>query len=302
MTESGTVFLPSNTDAAVIEDVKGALQTLYTNKPDIEVDLDLCLIRLTEIPASAFNGCGNIASIHLPSTINSFGSDAFSNCSKLQNVYVEGMKVDDWANINFANYSANPCNNGADLYLRGTKVQYAFFDTATKINAYAFYGCTSIDSYELPVELKEIGNSAFAHCNNLTNVNDMTAVTTFGQSIFDCSGMNFTSLTTSVIEEIPTEMFYRCNGLTSVVLGSGIKKLGDAAFGWCNSLVSITIPHTVTSIGNNQFIYSPNNIDIYYDGTQEEWNSIVAADWNYGHNSMKKITVHFNDDTINDTY
>ena len=302
MTENGTVFLPSNTDAAVIEDVKGALQTLYTNKPDIEVDLDLRLIRLTEIPASAFSSCENIASIHLPSTINSFGSSAFSSCSKLKNVYVEGMKVDDWANINFANYSANPCNNGADLYLRGTKVQYAFFDTATKINAYAFYGCTSIDSFELPVELKEIGNSAFAHCSNLTNVNDMTAVTTFGNSIFDCSGMNFTSLTISVIEEIPTQMFYRCDGLTSVVLGSGIKKLGDAAFGWCNNLTSITIPHTVTSIGNNQFLYSPNNIDIYYDGTQEEWNSIVAANWNYGHNSMKTITVHFNDETQNATY
>lgn len=302
MTESGIVFLPSNTDAAVIEDVKGALQTLYTNKPEIEVDLDLRLIRLTEIPASAFSGCGNIASIHLPSTIISFDSSAFSSCSKLKNVYVEGMKVDDWANINFENYSANPCNNGADLYLRGTKVQYAFFDTATKINAYAFYGCTSIDSFELPVELKEIGNSAFAKCPNLTNVSDMTAVTTFGNSIFDSSGMNFTSLSTSQITEIPTEMFYRCNSLTSVNLGSGITKLGEAAFGYCNNLASITIPNTVTSIGKNQFLYSPKDIDIYYDGTQEQWNSIAESNWNYGHNNMKKITVHFNDDTINDTY
>ncbi len=302
MTESGTVFLPSNTDAAVIEDVKGALQTLLTNKPDVEVDLDLRLIRLTEIPASAFSGCGNIASIHLPSTINSFGSSAFSSCSKLKNVYVEEMKVDDWANINFANYSANPCNNGADLYLRGTKVQYAFFDTATKINAYAFYGCTSIDSFELPVELKEIGNSAFAKCPNLTNVSDMTAVTTFGNSIFDSSGMNFTSLSTSQITEIPTEMFYRCNSLTSVNLGSGITKLGEAAFGYCNNLASITIPNTVTSIGKNQFLYSPKDIDIYYDGTQTQWNSIVESNWNYGHNNMKKITVHFNDGTTNDTY
>lgn len=302
MTESGTVFLPSNTDESVLADVKSALQTLYTNKPDIEVDLDLRLIALTEIPESAFNACGNIASIYLPSTINSFGNSAFLSCAKLKTVYVEGLKVDDWANISFGNYSANPCCNGADLYLKETKVEYAVFNNSTKISAYAFYGCTSIDSFELPASVIEIGNSAFAKCPNLKNVWDMTAVTTFGQSIFDSSGMNFTSLSTSQIIEIPTEMFYRCNSLTSVELGSGITKLGEAAFGYCNNLVSITIPASVTTIGKNQFLYSPNNIDIYYDGTQEQWNSIAEIDWNYGHNSMKKITVHFNDGTQNDTY
>jgi hypothetical protein len=44
--------------------------------------------------------------------------------------------------------------------------------------------------------------------------------------------------------------------LTSASLSSGISSIGVEAFSWCPSLTSVTIPSTVTSIGDIAFYYS----------------------------------------------
>ena len=40
------------------------------------------------------------------------------------------------------------------------------------------------------------------------------------------------------------------NMIDEVNIGNGVMSIGDYAFGWCFSLTSITIPNSVTSIGN----------------------------------------------------
>jgi hypothetical protein len=47
-------------------------------------------------------------------------------------------------------------------------------------------------------------------------------------------------------------------------------------------LTSITIPNSVTSIGDSVFYQSTNLASIIYDGTTEQWNAITKGDnWNY---------------------
>ncbi len=47
--------------------------------------------------------------------------------------------------------------------------------------------------------------------------------------------------------------FYRCTGLTSITIPNSVTSIGDYTFYGCSGLTSITIPNSVTSIGDRAF-------------------------------------------------
>lgn len=58
----------------------------------------------------------------------------------------------------------------------------------------------------------------------------------------------FTSL-----QMIARSAFIRCSNLTSVTIPNSVTSIGNYAFEECSSLTSVTIPNSVTSIGNHAF-------------------------------------------------
>ena len=46
---------------------------------------------------------------------------------------------------------------------------------------------------------------------------------------------------------------YRCKSLQSITIPTSVTSIGDKAFSGCESLKSVTIPNSVTSIGNRAF-------------------------------------------------
>ena len=53
--------------------------------------------------------------------------------------------------------------------------------------------------------------------------------------------------------EISFRMFYECTGLTDVTIPNSVTSIGNTAFYRCTGLTNVTIPNSVTSIGNNAF-------------------------------------------------
>lgn len=74
--------------------------------------------------------------------------------------------------------------------------------------------------------------------------------------------------------------FAYAGDIKNVVIDDGISSLCDGAFGECENLESVTIPASVTRIGSGSFDNCPNLTDIFFDGTEVQWNKITNGNFN----------------------
>ncbi len=126
-------------------------------------------------------------------------------------------------------------------------------DGLTSIGSYAFEGCSSLTSIEIPSGVTSIGNDAFSNCRSLTNIEIPSSVTSIGDYAFmNCSSLTSIEIPSSVTS-IGERAFYYCRSLTSIEIPSSVTSIGYGAFQNCSSLTSIEIPSSVTSIGNYAF-------------------------------------------------
>ncbi len=216
----------------------------------------------------------NIKSVTIPSSVKSIGSSAFSDCTKLESVYITDVAA--WCSIDFENDFSNPVYYAKNLYIDGELVEdlvipdgvktvpvFAFSgttlssiiipDSVTNIGRYAFSYCTSLTSIKIPDSVTNISDSAFSGCTNLTSITVPDSVTSIGGSAFsDCTNLGLVTIGDSVTS-IGRYAFGNCTNLTSVIIGKGVTDIGDSAFRKCTNLASIRIPDSVKSIGESVF-------------------------------------------------
>lgn len=65
--------------------------------------------------------------------------------------------------------------------------------------------------------------------------------------------------------------------IESIVISDGVTGIGRCAFYNCESLTSITIPNSISYIGNDAFTYSGIK-KVYFMGTENEWQRIALND------------------------
>ena len=191
-------------------------------------------------------------------------------------------------------------------------------DDVTSIGNYGFSYCTSLNSINLPESLTSIGGRAFSKCYSLSSINLPESITSIGDETFSNCG----SLRSIVIPESVTSIgdnaFSYCTSLSSIVIPESVTSIGDNAFHFCYTLGSIQLPESLTSIGDRAFfgcyslsgIYIPSNVktinesaflgtglkNIYYAGTENEWNSIqiISTEDESGYyNGLRNSTVYY---------
>ena len=199
---------------------------------------------VTSIGECAFCNCESLTSIEIPDSVTSINDYAFYGCTSLENIYYAG-NVESWLGIkeNHSYLKSNPYN----LYFDGELVTNIEIPNGVISIPYkAFYNCKSLKSIEIPDSVTSIGNNAFYGCpiENAT------------MSAFAISYISNDNLKTVVItsgDAIDPSEFENCSSLVSITIPNTITSIGDRAFFNCSSLMSITIPNTVTSIGYNAF-------------------------------------------------
>ncbi|MDE6280359.1 MAG: leucine-rich repeat protein [Oscillospiraceae bacterium] len=173
-----------------------------------------------------------ISSVTIAGSVKSIGAKAFYDCHSLASVTISGDDVEIGDQV-FAN-----CDSLTGLTFSGS---------IKSIGAKAFYDCDKLAGVTFPGDVGPIGEYAFSECDKLASV-------TFSGKVGSIGGYAFCQCSSLVICSIP----------------NGTASLGQSAFIRCDKLTTVYIPNSA-AIGTNPFLYCKNLMDIYYGGTQEEW-------------------------------
>lgn len=137
----------------------------------------------------------------------------------------------------------------------------------TKIEINAFYNQIDLGKVVIPASVTEIGKSAFAYCDSIGTVELSEGLITIGDYAFNQLAYN----------------------LTTIDIPDSVTSIGNYAFGSCYELKTVHIGKGVTNIGDYAFNECVKLTDIYYAGTEAEWNAITK-----GANNFSDVNIHYN--------
>ena len=230
---------------------------------------------VTEICASALEGCNALTDIFLPSTITEIGNNVFESCADAK-LHISNLET--WCSVN----SESQIYPISEIVLDGNILTdiiipdgvarigvntFASYMNATKvvipesvllIGANAFNGNGNLNYIEIDYGVIMIGNFAFSSCGSIENVVLPDSVTTLGNSVFSGSK------------------------LQSIVLSEGMDSIAWGTFNYCSDLKQIVIPDSITYVSENAFNYCNALSKVYYEGSQTDWDNITIDENNGG--------------------
>ena len=311
----------SSVDGILFNKDKSELITYPAGKADSEYAIQNSVASIGD---SAFENCTCLTSVTIPDSVTSIGDGAFAFCTSLASVTIPDSvtSIGSSAFYNTAYYNDESNWNNGLLYLSNCLIEamqnfandYTIKDGTRIIAGGSFFGCTSLTSVTIPNSVTNIGNKAFYNCKSLTSITIPNNVTSIGdETFYDCESLTNVIIGNSVIS-IGYNAFVNCKSLTSVTFGKNLTSISFGAFQFCTSLTSVTIPNSVTSIGEFAFynctsltnIAIPNSVtiiddsafenctslkDVYYTGSQSDWNKISIGSDNQ---CLRNATIYYN--------
>ena len=204
------------------------------------------------IPRGAFYNCNNITNITLGDDVTTISDYAFYNCTSLTKVYYTGTE-EQWEAISIGSYN-DPLITAIRHYNYVAKYTFELNEDG---ESYTITGLSEdFEGTEVVIPAEYKGKP----------------VTSIGASAF-----------------------YNCTSLTSVTFGanSQLTTVGSYAFYGCTSLTSVTFGANsqLTTIGDYAFNDCYSLKDVYYTGTEEEWNNIAVGSDNI---YLTNATIHYN--------
>ena len=261
---------------------------------------------VTRIDDYAFYRCDSLANIDISDSVVSIGTDVFYNTdySRVEGYWDNGVHY-------IGNFLIEAEESITGLYniKEGTMViaDQAFYectsltsvtipDSVIGIGDYAFCSCKNLTNITIPGGVTYIGYSAFKACYNLTNITVDSANTSFSSDehgvLFNKSKTNLmqypignTRISYEILDSvtrIEDYAFYYCDSLTDITIPNGVTSIGKSAFHFCDGLTDITIPNSVTSIGDYAFYTRDGLTNVYYTGTQEQWDTNITLGYDNG--------------------
>ena len=236
---------------------------------------DCINITSLDIPSSvksigdgAFSGCYHLASISIPSSVTSIGSHAFYSCCSLTSVILPRIN-----NLGIATFWG--CSSLISIDIPSS---------VTSIDRSVFYNCSSLTSVIIPSSVTSIDDGVFSGCYSLVYVVNKSSLEfnagDYGTSsnwelleiVSDESDMNLIELNGNLYKDYNGERYFIKNvdGSMEIEIDPTCDQIYQYAFDKGNytsfsmvdnnqiingnDMLTITIPSSVTAIGDNAFL------------------------------------------------
>ena len=271
--------------------------SMYSNLTTVAIPSSV-----TTIGDYAFQGCEQLANVEISCGVTSIGDSAFRSCDSLTSITLPDsvVTIGDYAFYYCANLFSVTIGNGVTsigdsaFYSCDSLTGITLPDSVTTIGDSTFGSCEKLASVTIGNGVTSIGDSAFSYCYNLTSIVFPDGITSVGNSAFSSSGLTSITLPDSVTS-IGDSAFEYCGSITDVTIGDGVNRIGPETFYNCGSLTFVTIGDGVTTIGTSAFYNCNNLTNVYYTGTQKQWDEIQIESGNYKLTSAN-LTVNYDPD------
>jgi len=216
---------------------------------------------LTTIGKYAFYNCSSIRSITIPESLVSIGDNAFEGCTSLSTIALpvgfttigECVFKDCtyFKSITFAEGNASFYVDEDGLVYSASKDRLVFVPP--------FFDGTD-GAFSVPDTVTSIAGAAFQNCLNLTSVSYESSVT-LGDYVFQgCRNISSFTIPTDKI----AEGLFKGTGITSLTIPNTVTEIGDYAF--MNSMITdLTLGNGLVKVGNYAFDGIPYHTDANLD-------------------------------------
>lgn len=212
------------------------------------------------------------------------------------------------------NYSES-ANAPWTRYYRSNINSIVISDGVTSIGNYAFYSCYNVDravipfgvtsignhaygecvwlsSVDIPNSVISIGDNAFSGCFSLTDVAIPESVTSIGQGAFANTGLKSITVPDSVTSL--GSFAFACaenSNLRNAAIGKGVTRIAPYLFSSCYLLSYVEITDSIAEVCENAFQDCYALTDVFFTGTEEQWNKITVR---AGNDSFTNAKIHYN--------
>lgn len=215
---------------------------------------------VTVIPYAMFEGCSSLASVTIPESVSSIEQYAFSGCSALSSVTIPER-------LSYIGKSAfSGCSGLTTVTIpQNTAHFYGIGD-------YAFDSCSSLTSIAIPKSVTQIGDGAFSNCINLISLQ------------VDSENGHFSSEDGVLFNKYHTTLqCYPAGKADSLYqIPESVITIKNHAFCGCKLLTGVSIPVSVTKIEGYAFASCGRLKNVYYAGSETQWEEIIVAGRNEG--------------------
>ena len=263
----------------------------YVECSDGNVDITLVFSIKADGTLSCYDSSELPANYEIPSEVNGITVKALDNNFLLDSNNFESIVVPEGV-TKIGENSFGWCHNLRDITIPST---------VTELGAAAFKACDKMESIVIPGGIKRIENQLFSECHNLRYIYFMGTVEKWNSLSKDwewdygvpaeyvvCLDGKAYIKETDVFS-VSQDGIFTVNDKSKIpanfevpasINGVIVTKIGDSAFEYCDSLVTLTLPSTVTTIGRMSISHCNNLREIIGSEYIKQMEGGFSLDWN----------------------